>query len=51
MSAVLPAAPKSLRDAWAAPIQIPGEAVLPRPADRTPERADDRMLAEGLEPR
>ncbi|MDP1645847.1 MAG: ChuX/HutX family heme-like substrate-binding protein [Thiobacillus sp.] len=39
---------EALRDAWAAPIQIPGETVLPRPAGRTPERADDGIDIKAL---
>lgn len=32
---------EALRDAWAAPLQIPGETVLPPPAGSAPERPDD----------
>lgn len=39
---------EALRDAWAAPLQMPGEGVLPRPARSTPERQDDTIDVEAL---
>lgn len=39
---------EALRDAWAAPLQIPGETVLPRPAGGAPDRPDDTVDAEAL---
>lgn len=39
---------EALRDAWAAPIQIPGETVLPHPAGSAPERPDEAVDAEAL---
>ncbi len=39
---------EALRDAWAAPIQIPGETVLPHPAGRAPERPDEAVDMEAL---
>lgn len=43
-----PFAFEALRDAWAAPLQIPGETVLPRPAGNTPDRSDDSIDIEAL---
>ena len=39
---------EALRDAWAAPLQIPGETVLPRPAGTTPDRPDDAIDVNAL---
>ena len=39
---------EALRDAWAAPIQISGETVLPHPAGSTPERPDEAVDVEAL---
>ncbi len=39
---------EALRDAWAAPFQIPGETVLPRPAGSAPERPDEAVDVEAL---
>lgn len=43
-----PFAFEALRDAWAAPMQIPGETVLPRPAGSTPERPDIEIDVDAL---
>jgi putative hemin transport protein len=43
-----PFAFEALCDAWAAPLQIPGEAVLPRPAGVAPERPDSEVDVEAL---
>lgn len=43
-----PFAFEALRDAWAAPVQIPGETVLPRPAGPKPERPDDAIDVDAL---
>ncbi|ODU08223.1 MAG: hypothetical protein ABS91_03650 [Thiobacillus sp. SCN 64-35] len=43
-----PFAFEALRDAWAVPVQIPGETVLPRPASLKPERSDDAVDVEAL---
>lgn len=34
---------EALRDAWTAPLQIPGETVLSRPVETAPERPDDAI--------
>ena len=39
---------EALRDAWAAPIQISGETVLPHPAGSAPERPDEAVDVEAL---
>lgn len=39
---------EALCDAWAAPIQIPGETVLPHPAGSAPERPDEAVDVEAL---
>lgn len=39
---------EALRDAWAAPLQIPGETVLPRPAGTTPDQPDDAIDVNAL---
>ncbi|WP_018077576.1 hemin-degrading factor [Thiobacillus denitrificans] len=39
---------EALRDAWAAPIQISGETVLPHPAGSAPERPDDAVDAKAF---
>ena len=39
---------EALRDAWADPLQIPGEIVLPRPAGTKPERPDDEVDVDTL---
>ncbi|OYX27901.1 MAG: hypothetical protein B7Z03_12875 [Hydrogenophilales bacterium 32-62-9] len=39
---------EALCDAWAAPIQIPGETVLPHPAGSAPERPDEAVDMKAL---
>ena len=39
---------EALCDAWAAPVQIPGETVLPHPAGSAPERPDEAVDVEAL---
>jgi putative hemin transport protein len=39
---------EALRDAWAAPFQIPGETVLPRPAGSAPQRPDGDVDVEAM---
>ena len=43
-----PLAYAALRDAWAAPIQLPGETVLPRPQARRQAAADDAIDVDAL---
>lgn len=43
-----PFAFEALRDAWATPVQMPGEKVLPRPAAGMPDRPDDAVDVEAL---
>ena len=40
---------EALCEAWAAPVQLPGEQVLPRPVERVAERPDDEVDLDALQ--